>query len=958
MKQILTITRKELGGYFGSPMALIFVGVFLTSTLFTFFWVDTFFSRGIADVRPLFNWIPVLMIFLVAALTMRQWSEEQRSGTMEILLTLPVNSVNLVAGKFVAVMALVCVALGLTVFLPITVWLLGDLDWGPVVGGYLATVLLTSAYAAIGLYVSSRTDNQLVALIMTVIVISTFYIIGSRGLTDFFDGNVSDILRALGSGARFESIERGVIDLRDLAYYLSLTGIFISLNVLQLERAGWSTGENTFFTRARHALIVAMIVVNLILLNVWLYPLRGIRVDLTEGNEYSLSNATRDILDATTEPLLIRGYFSEKTHPMLAPLVPRLRDMLQEYAVSSSGNVIVEIVDPIQDPEKEAEANQTYGIRPTPLQAADRYGASVVNSYFDILIRYGDQHMVLNFQDLIEVEGNRTGQVDVRFRNLEYDLTRSIKKAVYGFQSIESLLASLDESAKLTLFVTPNILPEGLSGAIDAVRTVADNLESISPGKFDFELVDVEANKDPQYRQNLYEQYGLQGIPVSFFSPDEYYLHMVVEVGDEAELLYPSGDFSEASVRTALEASLKRSSTGFLKVIGIWTPPDIAQQAGFGQQMPSLKEYSMVSQVLSENYTVKELELTEGFVPADVDLLVVIAPQDMSDVEIYAIDQYLMRGGSLVVSAGNFVMLPDPYTGGLGLKEVQNGLKDALASYGVDILEKLILDPQNEPFPVPVIRDISGVQIREIQAIDYPFFVDIRSNGMNSESPILASLPALTLNWASPIEIEDLDDEKHDTTVLLESSPESWVSTDTNIQPDKDQYPEFGFPVGSDRKPYITGISVVGEFVSYYADKQSPLEKIDDNTGDIINPDAVGVLESSAPDSRLVVISSAEFLNDTVLELSASMSGERYVNSLQFAQNVADWSVEDQDLLSIRSGGMSSRPLAPLSERQQVIWETINYVVAFLGLLWLSWAWHTRQKKEIPMKLLDVGDNG
>ena len=116
MKQILTITRKELSGYFGSPMALIFVGVFLTATLFTFFWVDTFFSRGIADVRPLFNWMPILMIFLVAALTMRQWSEEQKSGTMEILLTLPVNSLNLVVGKFVAVMALVCVALGLTVF--------------------------------------------------------------------------------------------------------------------------------------------------------------------------------------------------------------------------------------------------------------------------------------------------------------------------------------------------------------------------------------------------------------------------------------------------------------------------------------------------------------------------------------------------------------------------------------------------------------------------------------------------------------------------------------------------------------------------------------------------------------------------------------------------------------------------------------------------------------------------
>ncbi len=138
MKQALSITRKELNGYFGSPMALIFVGAFLAATLFSFFWVETFFARGIADVRPLFRWMPVLMIFLVAALTMRQWSEEQRSGTLEILLTLPVSPVQLVLGKFLAVLALVGTALALTLFLPITVALLGNLDWGPVIGGYLA----------------------------------------------------------------------------------------------------------------------------------------------------------------------------------------------------------------------------------------------------------------------------------------------------------------------------------------------------------------------------------------------------------------------------------------------------------------------------------------------------------------------------------------------------------------------------------------------------------------------------------------------------------------------------------------------------------------------------------------------------------------------------------------------------------------------------------------------------
>ncbi|MCB0183604.1 MAG: ABC transporter permease subunit, partial [Caldilineaceae bacterium] len=131
MRQILSVTRKELDSYFGSPMALIFLGAFLAVTLFVFFWVETFFARGIADIRPLFEWMPLLLIFLVAALTMRQWSEEQRAGTLEMLLTLPVKPWQLVAGKFLAVMALVGVALVLTLPLTISVAMLGPLDWGP-----------------------------------------------------------------------------------------------------------------------------------------------------------------------------------------------------------------------------------------------------------------------------------------------------------------------------------------------------------------------------------------------------------------------------------------------------------------------------------------------------------------------------------------------------------------------------------------------------------------------------------------------------------------------------------------------------------------------------------------------------------------------------------------------------------------------------------------------------------
>ncbi len=384
-------------------MALIFVGVFLAATLFTFFWVETFFARGIADVRPLFRNMPLLLIFLTAALTMRQWSEEEQSGALEILLTLPVQGWQLVLGKFLAVMALVLLALALTLFLPLTVGILGNLDWGPVFGGYVAAILLAAAYTAIGLFISSRTDNPLVALILTGLAGGLLYLVGTRSVVDFFSG-AGDLLRALGAGSRFESIERGVIDLRDLIYYGTITALFLILNMVSLDSKRWSRGQRTLSYRRGVWIAVALVLLNLLALNLWLHPLHGLRLDLTAGRQYSLSQPTRDLLNSLSEPLLIRAYISQRTHPLLAPLTPTIADMLREYEIAGAGQVTAEVVDPISDPDIEAEAVQTYGIRPTPFRESGRYETSVINSYFDILIRYGDQTSIINFQDLIEVE--------------------------------------------------------------------------------------------------------------------------------------------------------------------------------------------------------------------------------------------------------------------------------------------------------------------------------------------------------------------------------------------------------------------------------------------------------------------------------------------------------------------------------------------------------------------------
>ena len=402
-KQLWAIARKEVGAYFGSPTALIFVAVFMMVTLFSFFWVETFYARNIADVRPLFRWMPILMIFLAGVLTMRQWSEEQRGGTLEVLLTLPVHRSLLVLGKFAGVMALTGVALALTLVLPVTVSVLGDLDWGPVAGGYLASVLMTAGYVAIGLFVSSRTDNQIVSFILTVVVCGAFYMVGTAGVAGFAGETSATVLRAVGIGSRFESIERGVVDLRDLIYYASLTTFFLLLNVLSLDTKRWSRGVTTVSYRRNTLAGVVLVGANLLALNTWLSPIYGLRLDLTSEQKYSLSSTTGELVSNLQEPLLLRGYFSERTHPFLAPLLPTIRDIMREYEVASKGAVDVEIVDPRDSEDVEAEANQAYGIRPRPFRVTGRYEASVINSYFDILVRYGDQFVTLGIDDLIEV---------------------------------------------------------------------------------------------------------------------------------------------------------------------------------------------------------------------------------------------------------------------------------------------------------------------------------------------------------------------------------------------------------------------------------------------------------------------------------------------------------------------------------------------------------------------------
>ncbi len=918
MSGLLTVTRKELRSLFGSPVALIFLGIFLAVTLFTFFTSSRFFARNLADVRPLFEWLPILLIGLVSAVTMRAWAEERRAGTLEVLLTLPVRTYELVLGKFLAGWALVAVALALTLPIPYMVSTLGNLDWGPVWGGYIGGLLLSAAYLAIGLCVSARTDNQVVALMITLVVGGLMYLVGTDSVVALFGTGTAEILRGLGSGSRFESIERGVLDLRDLTYYGSITVFFLVLNAYFLDLQRLDPGSRAGSSR-RIALgmLVALTGMNVLAANVWMAPITQARVDMTKTGEYSISAVTKAALANLDEPLVIHGYFSERSHPLLTPLIPQIRDLLAEYEIAGGGNVDVAFLDPSTDEELEQEIGEQYAIRSFPFGVTDRNSQAVVNSFFHVLIRYGDKYEVLSFQDLIEVKPDGEAGIEVRLRSLEYDFTRTIKKVSQDFQSLEAILAKLPGQAKITAYITPSLLPEEFNETAEAMRSVSKRMADASGGKLHFEEVDPAGNADLQ--KNLQDVYGVRPLAKDLFGRDVFYLHLIVELGESVERIMPRGNLTEADLEQAIEAAVKRGTPGQLKTVAVFTeqpvaPPPNPQIPPQFQPPPPQPDYRAIQQVLGEFYQIQPTQLEDGYVPDQVDVLLVGKTGAMGPTQQFAIDQFLMRGGAVVALAGAYRVSAGRQ--GLEASPEDTSLFDLLETYGIRIENSIVMDPVNAPFPMPVTEQRGGFRVQRIQLLPYPPFPDIRSDGFNPQHAALASLGNVTMPWASPVTLTEPDKEGIEFEYLLETSEETWLDATGTINPDMKRFPDKGFGPSGTTGKQVVAATASGRFTSHFADKTNPL--FSDEEGG-------RTLKESVADGRLVVLGSSELASDIMMQLAQQPNGEVHRGNLQLLQNVIDWSVADTELLSIRTGGAFARTLVPMSDAERSQVELTSY---------------------------------
>jgi ABC-2 type transport system permease protein len=335
-----------------------------------------------------------------------------------------------------------------------------------------------------------------------------------------------------------------------------------------------------------------------------------------------------------------------------------------------------------------------------------------------------------------------------------------------------------------------------------------------------------------------------------------------------------------------------------------------------------------------------------------------------------------MQGGTVVIAASSFRV--DLGGGSITARPKQTGLEDWLAHMGLTLEPNLVLDPQNTPFPIPVQRNLGGFVVEEIQTLDYPYFPDVRSDGLSADSGITSNLGQITMNWSSPISIDAEKNAKRTVTELIASSNDAWATDSGDMQPNFDAHGDLGFARGADIGRKLLAVTVEGRFESAFAGKPSPLLTADDTDADAADPDAESesdpeapempvedaqeadddegtdrqpvvsaVVERSPPSARLILIGSESFLTDTAISLATEATQSRYLKPLEMMQNAVEWSLEDRGLLALRGRGQYSRLLEPIGREQRIFWEYLNYALAVAGLALVYWlARRTRARRE------------
>ena len=350
MNAIRIIARREVKTLFDLPTAYILLVVFIAVNDFLYFRQAELY--GLATLRPMLELLPWLLLFFVPAVTMRALAEDVRAGTLEVVLAQPITERELLLGKYLGQVAFLWIALALTVAIPLGLWIGARLEVGVLIAQYFGSALLVAGFAAVGLWASSVTRNQITAFILGVAVMFVLVLVGLDPLLVGLPAGLSAIAAAFGVLSHFQQIARGAVDLRDVIYFFTLVAVFLSLAYFSLMRRKLApSGAELKRLQLGTTLLIGVLVM-LNLFGRWI----GGRIDLSPGRQFTLSRASRDLLGHLPDLVTIKLFASSALPPEVAPVKRDVDDLLGDYRAAAHGKLRLVVIDPTGDSTAAHEA--------------------------------------------------------------------------------------------------------------------------------------------------------------------------------------------------------------------------------------------------------------------------------------------------------------------------------------------------------------------------------------------------------------------------------------------------------------------------------------------------------------------------------------------------------------------------------------------------------------------------
>ncbi len=672
---------------------------------------------------------------------------------------------------------------------------------------------------------------------------------------------------------------------------------------------------------------------NLLLFNAIVQPWTGARLDLTQYKEHSLSDQTRKVLKALPDRVEIIALFSSNTHKLLRPLLPKIQDTLDIYQAESGGKVLVHLEDPRSD-KRLSQLYEEFNIRPVPVPLESKYKKEVKSIFFHIVIRMGDQNVKFQMEDLIDVE-EVNNELQVKLKDLESILTRGIRKVSTSFVSLDSVIAQVSTPVKITYYKLPGAvegLPEDKKKEIDEAAAKLKEAAEALIGKFKTKVQyeEKEATVDSQLFM-VEVEHGSRKVSFPLFTQLQ--------------------EVSKSGVTEKLNAALKRVLPGFSRTLGLVSPtPQMDPMAmQMGRRPPN--EFGLLENLLGEEYSVKTVDLGSGEPPLDVDVLLVVRPEDLTDRAAYAIDQYMMLGGRMV-------LLLDPgkldmaalQSNKLMIKSLRSGLEGVLSKWGITMEDKLLADEKHIPYPLP--REIQpGLMV--IDEVPYPYFVRVEKPAGHT---MVASVPEVDFLWPGAFTVRKVSD-KTRVQAVLTSSGQSWLvpvdpqaGVDVTPAPDKKE-------TAPSKASYPIALAVEGELESAFLGQKSPLESPardpadpnpDDEPAAAPTADATPAGATSgkpsarttprrdrSPATRMVVVADSDFVS----EVGVKILDARFPFSLRFLLNALEWVQSDEEEI-VTSGKGLPRPLDEISNTKKNVLQYAMWLGAWLllGLIFITFA--------------------